>query len=163
MRTVKLGAVLCGGLLVLTAADDALARGRDAGRTAAARKARVVRIPYVAPVRAAYVSAPKRTAPPTLALRPDFSEGEWGDAMREQLSPNDLAGASVTMNGKASLDEVRVSATLSKMRERRLQDPAALSPSSLDQPLTEAAPQTVELPVGLDLSRLGFTITQKGE
>jgi hypothetical protein len=160
MLTARLGAILCGGLVALTFADGVAARPAPA-----ARKARVARAPVAAPtpILTAYVPAARRTTPPALALRPDFSEGEWGSAMREQLSPKDLAGAAVAMNSKSKLDEVRVMSTLSKMRERQLQDPQALMTSSLDQPLREAVPETVELPMGLDFSRLGFTINQTGQ
>jgi hypothetical protein len=165
---VKLGAILCGGLLVVAAADSALARPHKAGQAAAARtatpprKARAAR--PIAPALATYVPAPKRTTPPALALRPDFSEGEWGQmAMRGQLSPNDLAGASVAMNSKAKFEAVQTGATLSKLRDRQLQDAPALATSSLDQPLSQAAPEHIEMPIGFDLSKLGFTIRQTGD
>jgi hypothetical protein len=169
MWTAKLGAVLCGGMLLFAVADDALAGAKPDGARAAplrsaaqAHKPRAARAPTVAPIMAAYVPAPRRRIPPSLALRPDFSEGEWGAAMmREQLSTKDLAGASVAMNGKAKLDEARVGAALSRIRDRELQDPQALATSSLDRPLSEVGPpEKIEAPIGFDFSRFGFTITQ---
>ncbi len=158
----RLGATLCAGLAVVAVADAANARARS-GRAPAARATAAPRAPRVAPptvTPVGYVPAPRRTKAPDAALRPEFSEGEWGPAMREQLSPKDLAGAAVALNEKDKLDEVRVRSTLSKMHERQLQDAQPLMTSSLDQPLKEASPEKVELPVGLDFSKLGFTINQ---
>ena len=158
----RLGATLCAGLAVVAVADAANARARS-GRAPAQRSASAPRAALPAPMPAAYVPAPRRTKAPDVALRPEFSEGEWGPAMREQLSPKDLAGAAVALNEKDKLDEVRVRSTLSKMRERQLQDAQPLMTSSLDQPLKEAGPEKVELPIGLDFSRLGFTINQSAQ
>jgi hypothetical protein len=158
----RLGATFCAGLAVVAVADAASARVRS-GRAPAARTAAAPRAGAPAATLVGYVPAPRRTKAPDVALRPEFSEGEWGPAMREQLSPKDLAGAAVALNEKDELDEVRVKSTLSKMRERQLQDAQPLMTSSLDQPLKEAGPEKVEIPIGLDLSRLGFTINQNAK
>lgn len=159
MRGFALGVMVVG----------ALASGAPA--LAAPRAVRAARAPKVAliVVPPAYVSAPRRTTPPALALRPEVSAGEWEtDSSREQLSPNDLASAATTVVGaRAVAEAITNRATVGKLSERSLQDAPVLTNSSLDPPLREVAPPSTDLPPGMEFFRLGaqfgFTVNQSGQ
>jgi hypothetical protein len=152
MAMWKAGTLLCAVLTASLAATGAQAKARSP-RASAPPPAPAVSAP------AAYVAAPRRTQPPALALRPEFSEGEWSElAGAEQLDPAALASsaAPVGVDG-GRLATARVGSALAKISERQLAG-APVATSRLDQPIGSAPAEPVTMPQGLSFSPSGFTV-----
>ena len=151
MAMGKAGTLLCAVLTALLAATGAQAKVRSPRASAPAA-------PAASPP-PAYVAAPRRTQPPALALRPEFSEGEWSEfAGADQLDPAALASSSAPVGVDGGrLATARVGSTLAKISERQLAG-APVATSRLDQPIGSAPAEPVPMPQGLSFSPSGFTM-----
>jgi hypothetical protein len=127
-------------------------------RPRAARPAPKVEAPTPAPVRLAFFPAPRRAEAPELALRPEFSEGEWSVPGRpDQLDPADLQDASAPVDsevGRATTG--RAGTNLAKIGDRQTQG-SPIPTSRLDQPI-DRLPTAVITTGGFDMGGLNLKI-----
>jgi hypothetical protein len=153
MAMWRAGTLQCAVLTASLAATGAQAKARTPRASAPATTAPAV------PAPAAYVAAPRRTQPPALALKPEFSEGEWSEfAGADQLDPAALASSSAPVGVDGGrLATARVGSTLAKISERQLAG-APVATSRLDQPIGSAPAEPVPMPQGLSFSPSGFTV-----
>jgi hypothetical protein len=114
--------------------------------------------PAPAPTRFAFVPAAKRAEAPELALRPEFSEGEWSEPGRpDRLDPEDMQDASAPVDsevGRATTG--RAGSNLAKIGDRQLQG-APIPTSRLDQPI-DRAPMPMVTTGGFDMGGLNLKI-----
>lgn len=122
----------------------------------AVRPAPKAEVPAPAPVRQAFVQTPRRAEAPALALRPEFSEGEWSEPGRpDRLDPAALEEAAapvITEYGRATT--ARAGSNLAKIGERQLQG-AQVPTSRLDQPIASGPPVSLTTG-GLDLGGINL-------
>ena len=152
MAVWKAGTLLCAILTALLAATGAQAKARSPRASAPAAAP-------PAPASPDYVAAPRRTQPPALALKPEFSDGEWSElAGADQLDPAALASSSAPVGVDGGrLATARIGSTLAKISDRQLAG-APVPTSRLDQPVSNVPTEPIAMPQGLNYSPSGFTV-----
>ena len=155
MAVWKRAALASVALTALLASNAAQARPR-----AGAGRASVERAPAATFAPPSYTPVARPTQPPVMALRPEFSEGEWSDlGGREQLDPAALADSAAPVDKDGGrLATARIGSSLSKISDRQLQG-APMPTSRLDEPLGGALAGPVTVPVGFNINPSGFTFT----
>jgi hypothetical protein len=126
----------------------------------AARPPPVMQVEAPAPpsVRVAFVPAPRRAEQPELALRPEFSEGEWSQPGRpDELDPAALQEASAPVDSEVGrATTARAGSNLAKIGDRQTQG-AQIPTSRLDQPI-DRTPSAVITTGGFDFGGLNLKI-----